>query len=73
MLTENAQKVLEARYLQRDEHGNVIETPDDMFRRVANTIAEVDLLYEDKEPIDTAEEFYNVMRNLEFLPNSPTR
>ncbi len=72
MLTENAKKVLEARYLQRDEHGNVIETPGDMFRRVANTIAEVDLLYEDKEPIDTAEEFYNVMRNLEFLPNSPT-
>lgn len=72
MLTENAEKVLEARYLQRDENGNIIETPDDMFRRVANTIAEVDLLYDKKEPIDTAEEFYNVMRNLEFLPNSPT-
>ncbi|MFA5341814.1 MAG: ribonucleotide reductase N-terminal alpha domain-containing protein, partial [Clostridia bacterium] len=37
MLTENSQKVLEKRYLKRDSEGNVIETYDDMFRRVAKT------------------------------------
>lgn len=38
-LTENAQKVLEARYLQRDSHGQIIENPEGLFHRVARSIA----------------------------------
>ena len=43
ILTRNALKVLEKRYLKRDKNGNCIETPQDMFRRVADTIASGDL------------------------------
>ena len=42
MLTENAKKVLEKRYLKRDSEGNVVESYDDMFRRVAKTVASAD-------------------------------
>ena len=41
-LTENAVKVLEKRYLAKDEEGNLCETPEDMFRRVAATVASAD-------------------------------
>ncbi len=68
-LTENAKKVLQARYLLKDELGNVVETPDGMFRRVAHAVASV-------EPQDEApyweEQFYGLMTDLKFLPNSPT-
>ncbi len=71
LLSENALKVAQKRYLKKDEKGNVIETPDQMFRRVARAIAEVNKLY--KEDVATSEEdFYQAMKNLEFLPNSPT-
>lgn len=69
----NAIKVLERRYLLRDESFKVIETPSKMFRRVARAIAAVDMVYDqgcDVKRIE--EEFYSVMANLEFLPNSPT-
>ncbi|MGE5631818.1 MAG: vitamin B12-dependent ribonucleotide reductase [Caulobacteraceae bacterium] len=73
MLTSNAIKVLEKRYLAKDEKGNVVETPDQMFRRVAKAIAEADLSYNDKADIAaTEDEFYNLMSELEFVPNSPT-
>lgn len=73
MLTNNAIKVLEKRYLAKDEKGNVVETPEQMFRRVAKTIAEADLLYDNKADVAATEEkFYNLMSNLEFVPNSPT-
>lgn len=73
MLTDNAIKVLEKRYLIKDEKGNVLETPEHMFRRVAKAIAEADLLYDSKADVSATEEkFYNLMSNLEFVPNSPT-
>ena len=72
-LTVNAIKVLEQRYLSKDEDGNINETPDEMFRRVAHTIARADFDYFTEEEVKkTEEEFYNMMTNLEFLPNSPT-
>jgi len=70
-LDVNALKVLQERYLLKDEDGNIIETPTQMFRRVAKTIAEQDILY-GKDPKKTEEEFFTAMRNLVFLPNSPT-
>ncbi|MDP4180177.1 MAG: vitamin B12-dependent ribonucleotide reductase [Bacillota bacterium] len=72
-LTDNAVKVLERRYLIKDENGNVLEKPDGMFRRVAKAIAQGDAPYVSAEELQTVEqEFYDLMANLEFLPNSPT-
>lgn len=70
-LGENAIKVLKARYLLKDEQGNVTETPDEMFRRVARTIALAESLY-GENPADWEERFYTLMTELKFLPNSPT-
>jgi len=70
-LTVNAISVLQRRYLRKDEEGRVIETPAQMFRRVAKAVAAVDQRY--GGDVKRAEEdFYGVMANLEFLPNSPT-
>ena len=72
-LTPNALRVLEKRYLRRDRRGNIIETPEGMFRRVANTVASAERLYDvNSDTQATAEEFYKVMIGLQFLPNSPT-
>jgi ribonucleoside-diphosphate reductase alpha chain len=72
-LTDTARQVLERRYLLRDNHGKVKETPDEMFRRVAKAIAAAELIYDPKADVKaTAEEFYRLMFGLEFLPNSPT-
>lgn len=72
-LTENAITVLERRYLKKNDSGKPIEKIEDMFRRVARTIAEADLKHNPESDIKTLEqEFYDVMTNLEFLPNSPT-
>ena len=72
-LSPNAIAVLERRYLRRDETGRIIETPTAMFRRVAQAIALADLTYDaDADIKKTEEEFYKIMTNLEFLPNSPT-
>jgi len=72
-LTLNAVSVLERRYLQKDEEGKVIETPAQMFRRVAKAIAAPDALYDRSADLKAVEkEFYDVMTRLEFLPNSPT-
>jgi ribonucleoside-diphosphate reductase alpha chain len=70
----NAFKVLQKRYLKRNEEGEVIETPEDMFKRVAKTIASVDLNYgkSDADASYIEEEFYSLMTSLKFLPNSPT-
>ena len=71
MLSENALKVLEKRYLRKDKNGKVIETPEEMFRRVAHDIAEADKKY-GEDAKKTEEEFYEIMSSLLFLPNSPT-
>lgn len=73
-LTPNSLKVLEKRYLKKDEDGNVIETAADLFRRVAKTIAAADLLYGKSEAdvLLVEEEFHSMISSLEFLPNSPT-
>ena len=73
-LSDNCIKVLEKRYLKRNEEGTVIETAVDMFTRVARTIAEGDRAYgkSDADVERTATEFYRLMTCLEFLPNSPT-
>jgi ribonucleoside-diphosphate reductase alpha chain len=72
-LTKNAMTVLERRYLKRDKDGKVLETPGQMFRRVAETIAEADRKFSKKNGVSKlADEFYSMMTSLEFLPNSPT-
>jgi len=74
ILSPNSLKVLEKRYLKRDEEGNVIETAENLFRRIAVTIASADSAYgkSDAEVLSTEEEFYSMITSLEFLPNSPT-
>ncbi|MBN2097098.1 MAG: hypothetical protein JW714_01315, partial [Candidatus Omnitrophica bacterium] len=72
-LSENARRVLEKRYLQKDEAGNVVETPDDMFQRVASNIAQAEKLYnQHADCAKVAQQFYEMISRLEFLPNSPT-
>ena len=72
-LTENARRVLEKRYLTKDKTGQPIETPEQLFHRVAKAIASAELGYDAKADASKwEEEFYQVMANLEFLPNSPT-
>lgn len=72
-ISENAVKVLERRYLAKDENGKLIETPELMFRRVAKTVAMADKDYVDENELSAIEErFFNLMTNLYFLPNSPT-
>jgi len=72
-LTENALRVLKRRYLRKDKHGGVIEMPEEMFRRVARTISAAELIYDPKADVGAMEDqFYWLMADLEFLPNSPT-
>ena len=72
-LTNNALTVLNRRYLMKDEQGKVIETPEQLFWRVANFIASADSIYNpDADVRETAEKFYRILASLEFIPNSPT-
>ncbi len=69
----NAIKVLKNRYLMKDREGDIIETPSELLHRVAQTIAVADRLYDNKiNTTETEAEFYRIMANREFLPNSPT-
>jgi len=70
-LTANALTVLKTRYLLRDEHGKITETPEKMFRRVARTVASAEKIYGGNEKKREAE-FYDAMTSLLFLPNTPT-
>lgn len=74
ILTKNALKVLEKRYLKRDKNGNCIETPQNMFRRVADTIASGDLEFgkTSKDVQNLSDRFYNAITHRYFMPNSPT-
>lgn len=72
-LSKNALTVLRKRYLRKDDHGQVAETPLAMFERVARNIASAELLYNrraDEESLTQA--FLRIMTQLDFLPNSPT-
>ncbi len=71
-LTANARIVLEKRYLRKNENGEVIETPEQLFERAAKAIATSDKVYGEKDIRETEEKFYDMLSNLEFLPNSPT-
>ncbi|MDE8734762.1 vitamin B12-dependent ribonucleotide reductase [Eubacteriales bacterium DFI.9.88] len=72
-LNANAETVLKQRYLIKDENGNPVETVDGMFHRVAKAIASADALHDEHADTDKTESiFYDMMTNLEFLPNSPT-
>src|SRR4030066_1358816 len=73
-LSENAIKVLERRYLKRDEEGNLLEKPGDMFIRVAGNIASAEKKYgkTEEEVKEIEKQFFDIMTDLVFLPNSPT-
>ncbi len=70
----NSLMVLAARYLVKDENGRVIETPRQLFTRVANTIAAEEAKYGmgQEEVEKTSMEFYDAMTSFKFMPNSPT-
>ena len=72
-LSKNAVTVLERRYLARNEASELIETPEDMFRRVADAIAAGDKAYApDADVAALSDKFYEIMTELLFMPNSPT-
>ncbi|MBS1263098.1 MAG: Vitamin B12-dependent ribonucleoside-diphosphate reductase [Methanonatronarchaeales archaeon] len=72
-LSDNAKRILEQRYLLRNEDREVIETPAQLFGRVAKDVASANERYDDDRSVDgEAEEFYDLLTNLEFVPNSPT-
>jgi ribonucleoside-diphosphate reductase alpha chain len=73
-LTENALRVLEKRYLKRDDKNRVTETPKELFTRVAWNLAQADRYYgaDEARIRESARRFYRLMADLEFLPNSPT-
>lgn len=72
-INKNAETVLKQRYLIKDENGEPVETIDGMFVRVAKAIAAADTLHDEKaDTAETEKIFYDMMTNLEFLPNSPT-
>lgn len=70
-LSENALKILKARYLLKDERARVIETPEQMFRRVALSVAAAEERY-GSDAFRWEDRFYSLMTSLKFLPNSPT-
>ena len=72
--TDNSKVVMERRYLSRDRQGKALENPEGMFRRVAHNLSQADLNYgaTEEQRQATEEEFYQLMRRLEVLPNSPT-
>ena len=74
VISDNASVVLEKRYLQKNDAGDLVETPEGMFRRVAKALAAPEFKYE-KTPDEVAaieESFFQMMASLEYLPNSPT-
>src|SRR5688572_7768984 len=76
-LTENALAVLKKRYLKKNEKGEPVEEPIDMFRRVASNIAEGEFRFKEGEEAralyeEWEERFLRIMLSREFMPNSPT-
>lgn len=72
-LPVNTMEILKKRYLLRDDEQNIIETPSQMFQRVAAHVAQAEKGFKSSSsPLAAEEKFYLMMRNLEFMPNSPT-
>ena len=73
-LSENSLQLLKHRYLLKDEEWNVVEAPEQLFRRVARAIAGAERIHgaSDEAVAALEETFYGLMTRLEFLPNSPT-
>jgi ribonucleoside-diphosphate reductase alpha chain len=73
-LSANARTVLAKRYLVKDKTGKPTETPEELFWRVATVVAEADARYgaNEEQVQQTAEEFYKLMTQRRFVPNSPT-
>ncbi len=72
-LPVNTMEVLRRRYLLKDDNQNIIETPSELFRRVAHNVAKAEDNFKSRHGREeTEEKFYQMMRNLEFMPNSPT-
>ncbi len=75
-LSSNALRVLEVRYLKKNDEGKIIETPEELFRRVASNMASAERRFDEDisdEAIEEIEDqFYRMTASLEFLPNSPT-
>lgn len=72
-LSENAIKVLERRYLKKDINGKIAETPEQMFWRVAMTMAKSEKKFDSQlDEKELASNFYRMMADLDFVPNSPT-
>ena len=71
--TANALTALEARYLRKGEEGQLVESPEEMFRRVARAIAAAERRFTGEREAEAAEErFFHLLSSLVFLPNSPT-
>ena len=72
-LSGNARKVLEARYLRRGADGRLVETPEELFHRVAHAVAAGEERYGGAAAATQFEElFFDLLTRLDFLPNSPT-
>ena len=72
-LSENSLKILQRRYLQRDLNGDIIETPEQLFHRVAASVAKAELAWGKEEDAEFwSAKFFQVLTSLQFLPNSPT-
>jgi ribonucleoside-diphosphate reductase alpha chain len=73
VLSENSLRVLQERYLCRDEGGNISETPAELFQRVALAVAKAELVWGTADDaVAWKKKFYRIMSELLFLPNSPT-
>lgn len=71
-LSLNSVRVLEKRYLRKSPDGKITETPSQMFKRIAHNIASAELFYNHNSTEIIEQEFYDMMSNLYFIPNSPT-
>ncbi|RIW17200.1 adenosylcobalamin-dependent ribonucleoside-diphosphate reductase [Algoriphagus lacus] len=73
LLSENARKILQERYLIKDAAGRSKETPEELLLRVAKTVAQAEKKYGSQQGVEKWErEFFGMMSNLDFLPNSTT-
>ena len=72
-LTPNALLVLQKRYLKKSERGEPVESPEELFRRVARALAQADAQYAEPDAVEKiAQKFYRLMTSMDFIPNSPT-